>query len=83
MNKEKIKEFLEKARVRYERTGSYRRVPGDYYHEVVVSELVEMIRLDERDRITQLLYQMHERAVGHTYYRHAVIEINRPEGEKL
>tara|TARA_R110000782_G_scaffold127753_1_gene219355 strand:- start:300 stop:542 length:243 start_codon:yes stop_codon:yes gene_type:complete len=45
----------------------------------LVSRAVEA----ERERITKLLYQMHERASGyHTYYKHAAIEINRdPEEE--
>ena len=38
--------------------------------------------LAERDRNTQLLYKMHERAFGmHNYYKHAAVEINRKDGE--
>ena len=34
--------------------------------------------VDERNRNTKLLYQMHERAAAHhSYYKHAAIEINR------
>lgn len=45
-----------------------------------IEHFAALVREEERDRITQLLYKMHERAASqHNYYKHVAIEINRKE----
>ena len=46
----------------------------------------ELVRADERRRITNLMLYMHNQASPyHNYYKHAAVEINRKagEGEKI
>ena len=54
---------------------------GINFHQAGWPELerfAALVRADERDQVTQLLYKMHERAATqHNYYKHAAIEINR------
>ena len=51
-----------------------------------VEEFAELVRADERRRITNLMLYMHNKASPyHNYYKHAAVEINRKagEGEKI
>ena len=42
----------------------------------------ELVRADERRRITNLMLYMHNKASPyHNYYKHAAVEINRKDGE--
>ena len=42
----------------------------------------ELVRADERRRITNLMLYMHNQAAAyHNYYKHAAVEINRKDGE--
>ena len=51
---------------------------GDVYE----SKLIELVRADERRRITNLMLYMHNKAAAyHNYYKHAAVEINRKDGE--
>ena len=43
-----------------------------------IRRLVELVRADERARVTNVLLEMHDNAAPpHPYYKHAAIEINR------
>lgn len=51
-----------------------------------IEAFAELVRADERERITNLMLYMHNIAAPmHNYYKHAAIEINRKagEGEKI
>jgi len=51
-----------------------------------VQRFAELVRADERRRITNLMLYMHNKASPyHNYYKHAAVEINRKagEGEKI
>ena len=51
-----------------------------------VCKFAELVRADERRRITNLMLYMHNKASPyHNYYKHAALEINRKagEGEKI
>lgn len=42
----------------------------------------ELVRADERRRVTNLLLYMHNKAAPyHNYYKHAAVELNRKAGE--
>ena len=45
-------------------------------------KFAELVRADERRRITNLMLYMHNKASPyHNYYKHAAVEINRKDGE--
>jgi len=47
-----------------------------------VQRFAELVRADERRRITNLMLYMHNKASPyHNYYKHAAVEINRKDGE--
>jgi len=47
-----------------------------------VCKFAELVRADERRRITNLMLYMHNKASPyHNYYKHAAVEINRKNGE--
>lgn len=51
-----------------------------------IEHYAELVRADERQRMTNLLLYMHNKAAAyHNYYKHAAIELNRKagEGEKI
>lgn len=51
-----------------------------------IEHYAELVRADERQRVTNLLLYMHNKAAAyHNYYKHAAIELNRKagEGEKI
>jgi len=51
-----------------------------------LERFAELVRADERRRITNLMLYMHNKASPyHNYYKHAAVEINRKagEGEKI
>lgn len=51
-----------------------------------IEHFAELVRADERQRVTNLLLYMHNKAAAyHNYYKHAAIELNRKagEGEKI
>lgn len=51
-----------------------------------IEHFAELVRADERRRITNLMLYMHNKASPyHNYYKHAAVEINRKagEGEKI
>ena len=52
------------------------------WSEAYESKLIELVRADERRRITNLMLYMHNKASPyHNYYKHAAVEINRKDGE--
>jgi hypothetical protein len=55
------------------------------WHESALRHLelfAELVRADERRRITNLMLYMHNKASPyHNYYKHAAVEINRKDGE--
>jgi hypothetical protein len=52
------------------------------WSEAYESKLIELVRADERRRITNLMLYMHNKAsLYHNYYKHAAVEINRKDGE--
>lgn len=51
-----------------------------------IEHFAELVRADERARVTNVLLYMHNIAAPmHNYYKHAAIELNRKagEGEKI
>jgi len=51
-----------------------------------IEHFAELVRDDERKRVTNLLLYMHNKAAAyHNYYKHAAVELNRKagEGEKI
>jgi len=47
-----------------------------------IEHFAELVRVDERARITNLMLYMHNKAAAyHNYYKHAAVEINRKAGE--
>jgi len=47
-----------------------------------IEHFAEVVRADERARITNLMLYMHNKAAAyHNYYKHAAVEINRKAGE--
>jgi len=47
-----------------------------------LERFAELVRADERRRITNLMLYMHNKASPyHNYYKHAAVEINRKDGE--
>lgn len=47
-----------------------------------IEHFAELVRADERRRITNLMLYMHNKASPyHNYYKHAAVEINRKDGE--
>ena len=51
-----------------------------------IEHFAELVRADERQRVTNLLLYMHNKAAAyHNYYNHAAVELNRKagEGEKI
>ena len=47
-----------------------------------LKRFAELVRADERRRITNLMLYMHNKASPyHNYYKHAAVEINRRDGE--
>lgn len=51
-------------------------------YEGVVQRFAELVRADERRRITNMMLYMHNKASPyHNYYKHAAVEINRKDGE--
>ena len=51
-----------------------------------IEHFAELVRADERQRVTNLLLYMHNKAAAyHNYYKHAAVELNRKagEGEKI
>ena len=47
-----------------------------------IEHFAELVRADERERVTNLLLYMHNIAAPyHNYYKHAAIELNRKVGE--
>ena len=51
-----------------------------------IEHFAELVRADERGRVTNLLMYMHNKAAPyHNYYKHAAVELNRKagEGEKI
>jgi len=50
--------------------------------ESQIERFAELVRADERRRITNLMLYMHNKASPyHNYYKHAAVEINRKDGE--
>lgn len=51
-------------------------IVGNFWPEL--ERLAELIRADERARVTNVLLEMHDNAAPpHPYYKHAALEINR------
>lgn len=49
-----------------------------YIPQYGFERLAELIRADERARVTNVLLEMHDKASSlHNYYKHAALEINR------
>ena len=49
-----------------------------YIPQYGFERLAELIRADERARVTNVLLEMHDNAAPpHPYYKHAALEINR------
>jgi hypothetical protein len=51
-----------------------------------IEHFAELVREDERKRVTNMLLYMHNKAAAyHNYYKHAAVELNRKagEGEKI
>jgi hypothetical protein len=51
-----------------------------------IEHFAELVREDERKRVTNMLLYMHNKAAAyHNYYKHAAVELNREagEGEKI
>jgi hypothetical protein len=47
-----------------------------------IEHFAELVREDERKRVTNMLLYMHNKAAAyHNYYKHAAIELNRKTGE--
>ena len=47
-----------------------------------IEHFAELVRADERGRVTNLLLDMHNKAAPyHNYYKHAAVELNRKAGE--
>ena len=47
-----------------------------------IEHFAELVRDDERKRVTNLLLYMHNKAAAyHNYYKHAAVELNRKAGE--
>ena len=50
--------------------------------DAMLERFAELVRADERRRITNLMLYMHNKASPyHNYYKHAAVEINRKDGE--
>jgi len=60
-------------------------IDGSDWYECFTEEIerfAELVRADERRRITNLMLYMHNKASPyHNYYKHAAVEINRKDGE--
>jgi len=55
---------------------------SDRYIGDQLERFAELVRADERRRITNLMLYMHNKASPyHNYYKHAAVEINRKDGE--
>jgi hypothetical protein len=51
-----------------------------------IEHFAELVRADERARVTNMLLYLHNKAAPyHNYYKHAAVELNRKagEGEKI
>jgi hypothetical protein len=73
MNKERMIELAKKAGWEY--------ADDDRGFEPLW-DFAELVRADERVRVTNLLLYMHNKAAPyHNYYKHAAVELNRKAGE--
>jgi hypothetical protein len=60
----------------------YDFVTGEPINIEKLKAFVELVRADERKRVTNLLLYMHNKAAAyHNYYKHAAVELNRKAGE--
>ena len=71
------------------REAGFTQPEGETWYEAFpqcIARFAELIRADERERVTNLLLYMHNKAAPyHNYYKHIAVEINRKagEGEKI
>ena len=70
-----------KTNIEMAREAGWEYADGDDGYEPLW-RFAELVRADERRRITNLMLYMHNKASPyHNYYKHAAVEINRKDGE--